>query len=67
MLARDIDVFEVKARELILEAIRISGKKDLSLRLPPRESSGHYLLQEALVSFIGATKILIFFFRQTER
>jgi len=64
MLARDIDVFEAKARELILDAIKISGKKDLVLRLPQsKESSSHHLLQEALVSFIGITKILIFFFR----
>jgi hypothetical protein len=64
MFSDEVDIFEVKAEELITEAMRLSKKSDAAVKLPQQEGSIHYLMQFAVAIFVAATKMVIILFRR---
>jgi len=62
MLTNNVEVFESKAGELMEEAVKLSREANRSEGCPPPEEPEGQLRQLAVVSFVSATKILLWSF-----
>jgi hypothetical protein len=59
MSQHDIDRFEENARKLIDEAMSLSRRRLESAGLPRPKGAMTHLLQDAVIGFVGVTKLLI--------
>ncbi len=64
MLKHDIDSFEDNIRKLIHEAMNLSRRRLESMGLPQPKGAIAHLLQDAVMSFVGAANVLIGVMRQ---